>query len=103
MEYINKIEIGGQIGYIALSPEYFNMSVCTQETFKDLKGNNIIQITWHSVRGIYTESITKDLLEKFQKGSFIYVCGSIKEQRYTDADGKVRSTYYIFPKSIKVL
>ena len=86
MKYTNRIEICGQVGYIELSPQHFNMSVCTCEAFKDINGNNIIQNTWHDIRGTYTETITRDLLEKFVKGSPVYIVGSIKEQRYTDAD-----------------
>lgn len=103
MEYINKVEIQGEIGkglHINKSEDKFFaiIPVITQEEFV-VDGETIYDVVWHKVDAVSSNDIPKVIFESLQSGKIINVRGKLKAKRYEDGDGiSVYQTYIVASK-----
>jgi len=104
---LNKVMLIGYIGN-NLEPRYMdsgtavlNMSMATNDTWKDQNGKTQTRAVWHKVVwfGKPAEAIAKYL----GKGSRIYVEGSLRTKNYEDRNGVKRSLTEIVGKSFLML
>ena len=105
MEHLNKVELRGVVGTCRIQnvggEKIANLSVATEQHYQDSEGYYMIEITWHNVRAIECETIQS--LDQITKGSNIYVLGRLLSRRYTDADGKDRTSIDIIAHEVKLL
>lgn len=104
MEQLNKIEIRGYVGNITRyegERAMARMTVATSHAFKDRTGAAVIETTWHNV--IAWEGKGVQDLEKLEKGSKVYVCGRLRNQKYTGADGVDRMSYDITASKLNLI
>ena len=105
-EYLNRVELRGIIGY---EPKVFvvgeskvaRFSVATTESFKSRNGEPREEITWHNVSAWSDRNVADfDLLHK---GTFVYLKGRLRNQRYTDNTGTERNITEIVALSLEVV
>ena len=87
----NKVQLIGNLG---LDPEIKNldggkklakMSIATNETYKNNKGEKVTETQWHN---LIAWGKTAEICEKFlKKGSEIAVEGKLVNRNYTDKEG----------------
>lgn len=104
MEFINKIEIQGVIGTVAITPvgdtRVARLSVCTETTYRGTGGGIVIDCTWFSVSAF--ESATIRCLDQLAKGKVVKVLGRVRVQRYTDGNGAERSCWEIIAREVNL-
>ncbi|HZS06746.1 MAG TPA: single-stranded DNA-binding protein [Blastocatellia bacterium] len=107
MASFNKITI---VGYLGRDPELrytpqgtavCNFSVATTEKRKDKAGEMQDQTTWFriSVWGRQAEVANQYL----SKGKQVYIEGRLRQEEYTDREGKVRTTLEVFANDLQFL
>ena len=87
----NKVQLIGNLG---MDPEIKNldggkklakMSIATNETYKNNKGEKVTETQWHN---LIAWGKTAEICEKFlKKGSEIAVEGKLVNRNYTDKEG----------------
>ena len=91
---INKVEIQGFLGRDAEVKTFesgrmlVNMSVATNESYKNAKGEWITSTTWHNVT--MWKNKKDDSTDFLKKGALVAVNGKLNTRKYTDKDGKDR-------------
>ena len=104
MEFLNRIEIQGVIGTVAITPvgdtRMARFSVCTETTYKGNDGGIIVDCTWFSVSAFSSAKIR--CLDQLAKGKVVRVLGRVRVQRYTDGDGAERSCWEIIVHEVEV-
>ena len=105
MEQLNKIEIRGYVGSITIhhmgDRQMARMTVATSNAYKDKEGAAVIETCWHNVIAWAGRNVQD--LERIAKGSKLYVCGRMRNQKYTGLDGVERSSCDILAKNISLL
>jgi len=91
----NRVQLIGNLG---MNPEIRNtttgrklarMSMATNESYKNAKGERTTETTWHN---LIAWGNTADLAEKMlKKGMEVMVEGKIQNRQYTDKDGVTRT------------
>ena len=98
MEFLNKIEIRGIVGNVAIhkvgDSALARVSVATDYAYKDRSGAQLIDTTWFNVI-IWERSDAKSSINEIKKGSKIYVEGRVRLTRFTDNNGVDRSVWEI--------
>lgn len=107
MSSINQVNILGNLGK---DPEVVNfrngtsitrISVATSERWVDKNNEWQERTEWHN---IVLHAKTAELYTpKLQKGTKVFVTGSIRSNRYTDKNGVERTAYEIHADSIKII
>lgn len=107
MSSINQVNILGNLGK---DPEVVNfrnggsitrISVATSERWVDKSGEWQERTEWHT---IVLHAKTAELYTpKLQKGTKVFVTGSIRSNRYTDKNGIERTSFEIHADSIKII
>jgi single-strand DNA-binding protein len=88
---VNKVELQGFLGRDAEVKTFesgrtlINMSVATDESYKNALGEWIKTTTWHNV--IYWKNKKDESLEFLKKGEMVYVSGKLNARKYTDKNG----------------
>lgn len=94
MEQLNKIELRGYVGSVIFhnSGEKLmaRFTVATSTAYKDRDGGAVIDTTWHSVVAFENKNIQG--LDQIKKGSKVYVCGRVRNTKYTGNDGVERTS-----------
>ena len=91
METINKVEIQGFLGRDAEEKTFesgrtlVNMSIATNESYKNNEDEWITNTTWHNVT--YWKNRKDDNLDFLKKGEMISVKGKLNNRKYTDKNG----------------
>ena len=105
MEYINKIELRGNVGNVRIkdvgNKRVAQMTVATNLLYRTKDGCPVIEATWHNVTAFEGKEIHD--LEKIKKGCCVYIVGRIRNQRYTSADGEPRYCAEVLANSISIL
>lgn len=105
MEHINKIEIQGVVGAVRIQTIYdqqvANMSVMTQEVYKNKEDMIIAETTWHNIV-VWQDKSSTDL-SKVEKGSKVRAVGRLKQQKYTDANGMNKAYYEILASEFRII
>lgn len=99
------------VGYLGQDPElkktekgieYVNVSIATDESYKNEKGDKIEKTEWHNLtcfKGL------AEIISKFcKKGSLIFVSGKLQTDKYTDEKTK-ETRYYtkVLVRNIQLL
>lgn len=93
MEYINRIELQGEVGTVRLcevaGTHVVNFSLATELVVrKAINTNPLCETTWHNVVAWNGKDVCK--LSSIVKGAKVHVVGRIRNTRYTAADGTER-------------
>ena len=105
MEPLNRIEIRGIIGRVNVKDigdtKVANISVATAYVYKSQDGGIVIETTWHIVVAWEGKEIQN--LDQLKKGSFVHICGRLRNRKYVASDGTERTVYDIVAKSMEVV
>jgi single-strand DNA-binding protein len=71
-----------------------NFSIATHEHYKDKQGEKKEVTDWHNIQ-VYTPGIIQIIKEYVQKGTKIYLEGSLKCSKYQDEYGKDRYRNFV--------
>lgn len=91
---INKVEIQGFLGRDAEVKTFesgrtlVSMSLATDESHKNNKGEWVKTTTWHNVT--YWKSKKDKTAELLKKGELVAVVGKLNTRKYTDKSGQER-------------
>lgn len=107
MSSINQVNLLGNLGK---DPEVVNfrnggsitrISIATSERWVDKSGEWQERTEWHSV--VLHAKTAEIYTPKLQKGTKVFVTGSIRSNRYTDKNGVERTAYEIHADSLKII
>ena len=103
----NKVQLIGNLG---MNPEIktfdggkklAKMSIATNESYKNAKGELVKETTWHN---LIAWNKTADIIEKYlTKGSEVAIEGKLVNKIYTDKEGVKRYTTEISVNEILML
>ena len=94
MKTINKVEIQGFLGRDAEEKTFesgrtlISMSLATDESYKNNKGEWLTNTTWHNVT--YWKNKKDENIDFLKKGELISVSGKLNTRKYTDKSGNER-------------
>ena len=105
IEHINKIELQGYVGTVRTN-EYngskvTNFTMVTDFIYKSREGNVVSESTWHNVVAWSGKDIVD--LELITKGAQVHVCGRIRANKYTSADGVEKFFYEIMASRLQIV
>ena len=96
MEFLNKVEIKGIVGYVAINKvsdkSITNLSLVT-ETCANSNGALTIEVTWFNCVAFMELEIAK--------GDKVHVIGRIRTRRYTDQDDNERVSMDVVVQSLE--
>ena len=102
--FINKIEIQGVTGAVAITPvgdtRMARFSVVTETAYNGRDGGIIVDCTWFSVSAFEGPGICN--LDTITRGAIVHVIGRLKCNRYVDANGNDRVQYEIVVQKVDV-
>lgn len=107
MTSLNTVQIIGNLGQ---DPELFqaesgvtivNLSVATNESFKDSDGNKKSSVEWHRIVVFGRQAET--CAEYLKKGRRVLVEGRLRTRSWTDKDGNSRRTTEIVARRVQFL
>lgn len=105
MEHINKVEIRGNVGTVRMNEhngkKVVNFSVVTDFLYKSREGIPLSETTWHNVVAWNGKDIVD--LELITKGAQVHVCGRIRANKYTSADGVEKFFYEIMASRLQIV
>ena len=93
---INKVEIQGFLGQDAEVKTFesgrtrVNMSLATNESYKNSGGEWVKNTTWHNV--VYWKNKKDESTDFLKKGELVSVIGKLNTRNYSDKNG---TTHYI--------
>lgn len=105
MEYINRIELQGEIGAIRLNNMYdkqvASFSLATEYLYKNHLGDVACEVTWHQICAWEGKDICN--LSLLGKGSKVRVVGRIRAMKYTNAEGYEKTFYEVVASELSVI
>jgi single-strand DNA-binding protein len=107
MRSINKVVLIGHLGkdpelkYAGNGNPYCNMSIATNEAFKDGDGNLVERTEWHNV--VAWGRLAEICSEFLDKGSRAYFEGSLRTRSYEDRDGNKRRITEVKARDLVIL
>ena len=78
-----------------------NFSVVTDFLYKSREGIPLSETTWHNVVAWSGKDIVD--LELITKGAQVHVCGRIRANKYTSADGVEKFFYEIMASRLQIV
>ena len=104
MAFLNRIEIQGITGAVAITPvgdtRMARFSVVTETAYNGRDGGIIVDCTWFSVSAFKSAKIR--CLDQLAKGKVVRVLGRVRVQRYTDGNGAERSCWEIIAHEVEM-
>lgn len=105
MEFLNSVEITGVVGKVntqnVSDHKVANLSVVTEESFRDANGCAIIETTWFNVVAWQTDKMPD--LDTIERGSRVNVKGRLRLKRYVNADGEPRTMSEVVANTVRVV
>jgi len=104
---INKVTLVGNSGGEPKTREYeggqrvANISLATNENYKDKNGEWQTQTEWHTVIG--WNHLADTINRRVKKGTLVYVEGKLKTRKYEDKEGITRWKTEVQATKIRVL
>lgn len=104
---VNKVILIGNIGkdpevrHAQSGAAIANVSVATSESWKDKSGQQQERTEWHNI--VFFERLAEIVGDLCQKGTRIYVEGSLRTRKWQDQQGNDRYTTEIAAKEMQVL
>jgi single-strand DNA-binding protein len=89
---INKVELQGFLGRDAEVKTFesgrtlVSLSIATNETYKNTKGDWITSTSWHNV--VYWKNKKDEPTDYLKKGEMVSVTGKLNTRKYTDKNGQ---------------
>ena len=96
MSSVNKVIIIGRLGrdpeikYTATGQAVANLSVATDESYKDREGNKVEKSEWHRI--VVWSKQAEFCGNYLAKGRLVYVEGKLETRKWTDKDGAEKYT-----------
>ncbi len=103
---LNRIEVRGNVGFDPRISSFedgsvvMRVSLATNESFKNKKGEMQEETVWHNIVAWAGKSMPD--FGKIKKGDFLSVTGRIKPVQYQTKAGVEKQTYEIVAYSIKL-
>lgn len=105
MEYLNKIEIRGQVGSVRRKEHngrtVASISVATTRVYRNSGGDPVMDTTWHIVNAWEGRGI--DDLSALEKGMKVYVLGRVTNRTYVVNDGTDRTVTEIQAQQLNII
>ena len=104
---VNRVELRGNVGFdpkiidLEDGGSFMKLSLATNETFKNRKGELQEETVWHNVIAWCGRNMPD--FSQIRKGSRVFVVGRIKPVQYQTKSGTERQTYEIVAINIKQL
>lgn len=105
MKTINKVEIQGFLGRDAEEKTFesgrtlISMSLATDESYKNNKGEWLTNTTWHNVT--YWKNKKDENTDFLKKGELISVSGKLNTRKYNDKSGQERFITEVVARKIE--
>lgn len=107
MDYtLNRIELRGNIGEDAKINRFGESCVArfkmaTNYSYKDREGKAVIETTWHNI--VAWEGRGMPDFASLTKGTTVYVCGRLRNSRFTSSDGEEKKIYEIIANRLQIV
>lgn len=107
MSSINKVILIGRVGRdpelrtLQSGKSVVNVTLATSSKHKDRNGDQVEDTQWH--RLVAYDKLADIIGQYVQKGSLIYIEGSLKYGKYTDKDNNEKSTTDIIINQMQML
>lgn len=104
---LNKVQIIGRLGkdpelrYSQSGTPVANLSVATDESYKDRDGNKVEKTEWHRITCFQKQA--ENCADYLAKGSLVYVEGSLTTRKWQDQQGQDRYTTEIKAERVQFL
>lgn len=104
---VNKVILIGNLGqdpelrYTGSGTAVCNLSIATNETYKDRDGNLVEKTEWHRV--VTWDRLAEICGEYLSKGRQVYIEGSLQTRSWEDQDGNTRYTTEIKAREMQML
>jgi single-strand DNA-binding protein len=100
MDYLNKIELRGNVGNeprekMVGNMKVVNFSLATIYSYNKKNGESVQETTWHNV------TVWGDF--SIKKGDIIEVIGRIRNRKYTDQNGVEKNFSEVLAQEVKIL
>lgn len=77
------------------------ISVATTESWKDASGTRQERTEWHQV--VFFDGLAEIASKYLQKGAKVFVCGSLRTEKYIDKNGIERSAVKVIGRELTML
>ena len=105
MDYINKVELRGNVGTVRLNEhngkQVVNFSLATELLYKSREGVPVSEMTWHNVVAWSGKDIAD--LNLITKGTPVHLTGRIRSNKYTSADGVEKYFYEVMANKLRIV
>ena len=105
MEQLNKIELRGNVGNIRIQAvgdnEVAHFSLATNYAYKGKDGIPVIETTWHNIVAWEGKDIHD--MDKIAKGVPVYVCGRLRLNKYTNAEGIEKQVFEVQATKLRIV
>ena len=89
---VNKVQLLGRVGNDITLTQFenggciANISLATDESYKDKDGNKVEKTEWHKV---VARNKTAEILSQYlKKGNEVFISGKLATRKWTDTEGK---------------
>jgi len=104
MEQLNRIELRGKVGNVYLysngNTHNARFGLVTNYAYKSKKGEPVIETFWHNVVAWEGKGVVD--LRSLEKGQIVYVCGRLRQDKYTNSDGVERQTDEVIAREVRI-
>lgn len=107
MRGINKVCLLGNLGadpeikYLQNGTIVANLSLATNEDYKDKQGQEVKKTEWHRI--VFFERLAEVLRDFAKKGSKLYIEGQLRTRKWTDDKGVDRWSTEIIGREMRLL
>lgn len=107
MSGVNKVILIGRLGrdpelrHTKGGTAVANMSIATDDSFKDKQGNIQKTTEWHRI--VMWDKTAENCVKYLSKGSQVYVEGKLQTRKWEDKDGQERTTTEIVARNVTFL
>lgn len=104
---INRVELQGFLGRDAEVKSFesgrtlITLSVATNESYKNTRGEWITSTTWHNVT-MWRTKMDESLRSNLKKGALVQVEGKLNTRKYTDKAGQERYITEIIAQKVEL-
>lgn len=105
MDYLNRVELRGNIGSVRTNTyngrTVANLTIATGRVFKTSSGEPSIETTWHNVTAWKNNGMPD--FSMLEKGMKLHVTGRLVARRFSGDDGVDRMVYDIMAHTMEII
>lgn len=105
MEYINKQEIQGSVGFIKITGEgddrVAHLSVVTQYAYRGRDGQPVVEAMWHNV--MVSQKCSYVPLDCIAKGDIVHSIGRLQAYTFEDPEGELKRSIHHVSHHLKLV